>query len=405
MLTVCLCLGTLLPLVSGAEASAADEAPVRLPVMPARLDADAVCTSASAQRATTVPWEQRSLQLTRTWPFSDGSGVTVAVVDTGVSTTASALSGRVTAVGSAGQDCVGHGSFVAGLVAAATVDGVRFAGVAQRARILAVRGTDERGAATARSVASGIAAATAAGADVITVSPALVQGSDGLTKAVEAALAKDVLVIAAAVPDRPAKSSGAQSSAQDEEPAPRDYWPASQPGVLSVLDVDAQGQRPDDALLPGSADLAAPGDGVVGIGARGNGHYIGSGASFAAAYVAGAAALVRSSHPGLTGAETAARLTASAYPDVVPRLDPFAAVTEVAPGNAPGAAAPAPGAAVRLPDDDAALPVRRATLFAAAGAALILLVAWAALTLPRARTRRWRPAGAPAADESGGAGT
>ncbi|MCX5401156.1 S8 family serine peptidase [Streptomyces sp. NBC_00102] len=400
MLTVCLCLGTLLSLVCGPEASAADDTPVRLPVMPARLDADAVCTGASAQRATTVPWEQRSLQLTRTWPFSDGSGVTVAVVDTGVSTTASALSGRVTAVGPADQDCVGHGTFVAGLVAAATVDGVRFAGVAQRARILAVRGTDERGAATAQSVASGIAAATAAGADVITVSPALVRGSDGLTKAVEAALAKDVLVIAAAVPDPEAKSS-----AQGEEPTPRDYWPAAQPGVLSVLDVDAQGLRPDEALLPVSADLAAPGAGVVGIGARGTGHYIGSGASLAAAYVAGAAALVRSSHPGLTGAETAARITASAYPDVVPRLDPFAAVTEVTPGNASGAAAPAPEAAVRLPDDDAAPPVRRATLFAAAGAALILLVAWAALTLPRARTRRWRPAGTPAAEEGGAAGS
>ncbi|MFJ4830558.1 S8 family serine peptidase [Streptomyces sp. NPDC088747] len=399
MLTVSLCLGTLLPLVGGFQASA-DDTPVRLPVMPARLDADAACTSTSSQRATTVPWEQRSLQLTRTWPFSDGSGVTVAVVDTGVSTTAPALSGRVGAVGAAGQDCVGHGSFVAGLVAAATVDGVRFAGVAQRARILGVRGTDERGAATAQSVASGIKAATAAGADVITVSPALVQGSEGLTKAVEAALAKDVLVVAAAVPDPPTKSS-----AQDEEPTAREYWPAAQSGVLSVLDVDAQGQRPDDALLPRVADLAAPGDGVVGIGARGSGHFIGSGASFAAAYVAGAAALVRSAHPDLTAAETAARLTASAYPDDVPRLDPFAAVTEVAPESAARAEAPAPGAAVRLPEDEAALPVRRAVLFAAAGAALILLVTWAALTLPRARTRNWRPAGAPAADDSGGAGS
>ncbi|MFD5625965.1 S8 family serine peptidase [Streptomyces sp. NPDC127072] len=399
MLTVSLCLGTLLPLAGGFQASA-DDTPVRLPVMPARLDADAACTSPSSQRATTVPWEQRSLQLTRTWPFSDGSGVTVAVVDTGVSTTAPALSGRVGAVGAAGQDCVGHGSFVAGLVAAATVDGVRFAGVAQRARILGVRGTDERGAATAQSVASGITAATAAGADVITVSPALVQGSEGLTSAVEAALAKDVLVVAAAVPDPPTKSS-----AQDEEPTAREYWPAAQSGVLSVLDVDAQGQRPDDALLPRVADLAAPGDGVVGIGARGSGHFIGSGASFAAAYVAGAAALVRSAHPDLTAAETAARLTASAYPDDVPRLDPFAAVTEVAPESAARAEAPASGAAVRLPEDEAALPVRRAVLFAAAGAALILLVTWAALTLPRARTRNWRPAGAPAADESSGAGS
>ncbi|MFI6339568.1 S8 family serine peptidase [Streptomyces sp. NPDC050535] len=398
LLTVPLCLGTLLPLVGGPEASAADGTPVRLPVMPARLDADTACTSASTQRATTVPWEQRNLQLTRTWPFSDGSGVTVAVVDTGVSTAAPALSGRVGAVGAAAKDCVGHGSFVAGLVAAATVDGVRFAGVAQRARILAARGTDERGTATAQSVASGIRAATAAGADVITVSPALVQGSDGLTEAVEAALAKDVLVVAAAVPDPPAKPS-----AQDEEPTARAYWPAAQSGVLSVLDVDAQGQRPDDALLPRGADLAAPGDGVVGIGARGSGHFIGSGASFAAAYVAGAAALVRSAHPDLTAAETAARLTASAYPDVVPRLDPFAAVTEVTPERTARAAAPAAGAAVRLPGDDAALPVRRAVLFAAAGAALILLVTWAALALPRARTRHWRPAGTPTADEGGGA--
>ncbi|MFG2283470.1 S8 family serine peptidase [Streptomyces asoensis] len=398
MLTVSLCLGTLLPLVSGQETAAADDGPVRLPVMPARLDADAACTGASAQRATTAPWEQGNLQLTATWPFSDGAGVTVAVVDTGVSTKAPALSGRVTAVGAAGQDCVGHGTFVAGLVAAATADGVRFAGVARRAGILAVRGTDERGAATAQSVASGIAEATAAGADVITVSSALAQGSPALTKSVEAALAKDVLVVAAAVPD-PATGS----SARDEEPVPRAYWPAAQSGVLSVLDVDARGQRPDDALLPRAADLAAPGDGVVGIGPRGSGHFIGSGASFAAAYAAGAAALVRSSHPDLTAAQTAARLTASAYPDDVPRLDPFAAVTGVVPQTPVRAAAPAPQAPLHLPGDDAAGPVRRAGLFAAAGAALVLLVIWAALALPRARTRNWRPAGAPAADEPGGA--
>ncbi|WP_436851234.1 S8 family serine peptidase [Streptomyces asoensis] len=398
MLTVSLCLGALLPLVSGPETAAADDAPVRLPVMPARLDADAACTGASAQRATTVPWEQGNLQLTGTWPFSDGSGVTVAVVDTGVSTKAPALSGRVTAVGAAGQDCVGHGTFVAGLVAAATVDGVRFAGVARRARILAVRGTDERGAATAQSVASGIAEATAAGADVITVSSALPQGSTGLTKSVEAALAKDVLVVAAAVPD-PATGS----SARGEDPAPRAYWPAAQSGVLSVLDVDAQGRRPDDALLPRAADLAAPGDGVVGIGPRGGGHFIGSGASFAAAYTAGAAALVRSAHPDLTAAQTAARLTASAYPDDVPRLDPFAAVTGVVPQTPARAGAPAREAPLRLPADDAAGPVRRASMFAAAGAALVLLVVWAALALPRARARDWRPACAPGADEPGGA--
>ncbi|NEC90530.1 S8 family serine peptidase [Streptomyces sp. SID12501] len=378
----------LLPLVllAGPAASAADGSPVRLPVMPSRLDADDACTGASTERATSVPWEQQSLQLPRAWQFSAGAGVTVAVVDTGVSTTAPALKGRVTVVGEAGQDCVGHGSFVAGLVAATTVDGVRFAGVAQQARIVAVRGTDARGTATAASVAAGIGAAVDAGAKVIEVSPALVQGSAALTEAVEDAVAHDALVVAAAVPDPPAKSS---ASSRDT-PDPRAYWPAAQEGVLSVLDVDSSGGRPDNALLPRDADLTAPGDGVVGPGPRGGGHYIGSGASFAAGFVAGAAALVRSAHPGLTGAQTAARLVSTAYPDAVPRLDPYAAVTSVGAAERGVAAAVGQEAPVRLPDDPGAAPTRRAVLFAAGGGAVLLLVVWAVVVLPRGRARGWR---------------
>ena len=51
--------------------------------------------------------------------LADGGGVTVGVVDSGVGTAIPALGGRVTAVGDAGTDCVGHGSFAAGLIAAA----------------------------------------------------------------------------------------------------------------------------------------------------------------------------------------------------------------------------------------------------------------------------------------------
>ncbi|WP_329279059.1 S8 family serine peptidase [Streptomyces sp. NBC_01451] len=377
----------LLPLVllGSPAASAADGSPVRLPVMPSRLAADDACTGASAERATSVPWEQQSLQLPRAWEFSAGAGVTVAVVDTGVSTSAPSLKGRVTAVGDAGQDCVGHGSFVAGLIASAATDGVRFAGVAQRARIVAVRGTDARGTATAASVAAGISAAVQAGAKVIQVSPALVQGSAALTAAVEEAVAHDALVVAAAVPDPPAKRGA------DEAPVPRAYWPAAQEGVLSVLDVDSTGARPDNALVPLDADLVAPGDGVVGPGPRGSGHYIGSGASFAAGFVAGAAALVRAAHPGLTGAEVAARMVATAYPDAVPRVDPYAAVTSVgAVGRGVGAAGPSREAAVRLPEDAGAGPTRRAVLFAAGGGAGLLVVVWVAVVVPRGRARGWR---------------
>ncbi|MEK8145866.1 S8 family serine peptidase [Streptomyces sp. M10(2022)] len=66
-------------------------------------------------------------------------------------------------------------------------------------------------------------------------------------------------------------------------------------------------------MVPG-ADLAAPGDAVVGIGPKGSGHYIGSGSSLAAANVAGAAALVRARYPKMTADEVSRQLTSAAYP-------------------------------------------------------------------------------------------
>ncbi|MFG2947071.1 S8 family serine peptidase [Streptomyces adustus] len=362
---------------------------VSLPVLPSVLAPGAACSGASGSVASAMPWEQQALGLARIRRTAGGSpggaGVTVAVVDTGVSAQAPALSGRVTAVGAAGGDCVGHGTFVAGLIAAAPVPGVRFAGVADRAGILAVRGTDARGTATPGSVAAGIRAAAQAGARIVVVSPALAQGSAALSSAVSYATRQDCLVIAAAAPD-------ATGSRTASPPPPRDYWPAADPAVLSVLDVDAKGSRPAGAPVPLHADLTAPGDGVVGVGPSGKGHYIGSGASLAAAYVAGTAALVRAAHPGLSAEQTAARLTGTAYPADVPRLDPYAAVTSVRAAGRPAPPDPGAGRPVRLATDPAAAVAgRRALALAAGGVAVALGVAWTA-AVSRLR-RRARSAG------------
>jgi subtilisin family serine protease len=370
----------------GAGSAAAAGSTVQLPVLASKLEADAACATGSDRRATDVPWEQVSLQLSRTWPFASGTGVTVGVVDTGVSSSAPALKGRVTAVGDAGTDCVGHGTFVAGLVGAAVADGVRFAGVAQQARILAVRGSDARGAVTAAKVAEGIRAAVDGGAEVVTVSAALAGDSAALRSAVALAAKKDVLVVAAAVPDTPATAT----SATDVPPA-RDYYPAADDDVLSVLDVDVSGKRPTGAYTTSSAAIAAPGDGVVGIGPKKAGHYIGSGASLAAGFVAGAAALVRSVHPELTAAQTATLLRTSAYPADVPRLDPYAAVTSVLTGAAAAPARGDAGTPVHLPADKAAGPLRRALWPAAAGLAVVSAGVWRGRVLPRGRRLGWRP--------------
>ncbi|MFJ3667464.1 S8 family serine peptidase [Streptomyces sp. NPDC090106] len=389
--------------VPGAGVAVADASPgaVRLPVVPGRLADGAACTAGSSEVVTAAPWEQRSLQLTRVRSAGTGAGVTVAVVDTGVSAAAPALAGRVTVSGGAGADCVGHGTFVAGLVAAAPVAGVSFAGVAPGARILAVRGTDGRGAATAATVARGIRAAVDGGAGVVVVSPALTEDSAALRGAVGYAARHDTLIVAAAVPDGFGGSTGTA-------PPARDYWPAAFDGVLSVLDVDVDGVRPAGAFAPLRADLAAPGQGVLGIGPRGRGHLIGSGASLAAGYAAGAAALIRAARPELTAAQTADRLIATAYPADVPRLDPYAALTTVraaSPAPVPAAEAPAP---VRPAHDGGAVrATHRALLLAGAGAGVLLLVVWAAVVVPRGRARGWRPGGpvAAAADPGGpGAG-
>ncbi|MFF2210620.1 S8 family serine peptidase [Streptomyces antibioticus] len=307
---------------------------MRLPVMPGVLDAGAPCTKASPTVMRVTPWTHQVLNLGGAWTFSRGAGVTVAVVDTGVASDMPALDGRVTADGTAGEDCVGHGSFVAGLIAgAASAEGASpeadFGGMAPQARILALRGTDRFGVPTAGRIAAGVRAGADAGAQVIAVPLALPSGSAELTAAVRHASAKGCLVVAAAVPDTGAKPSAAGVSASAAAVRPRKYWPASDEDVLAVLDFGPDGLRPEGAPQPEHADLAAPGDKVVGAGPRGKGHFTGSGASYATAYVAGAAALVRSRTPALTAGETALRLTSTAYPADVPRLDVYAALTAV----------------------------------------------------------------------------
>ncbi|MEU1040542.1 S8 family serine peptidase [Streptomyces sp. NPDC005551] len=361
-----------------------------LPGMPSALaaDSDAVnCTPASREKARKQDWSRQRLDLDRLHGYSTGAGVTVALIDTGVVPGAAGLDGRVTAEGAAGVDCVGHGTFLAGLIAGAGEGSAPLTGVAPGAKILALRGTDTRGRASTGLVTAAVRDATEAGADVIAVAVALPRRDAELTRAVAEARDAGALVVAAATPDPP-------RSGTDEIPA-RTYWPAGEPGVLSVADMLPGGGRPDNALATGGIDLAAPGAGVVSGGPRGDGHYLGAGSSVAAAYVAGAAAAVRAVRPDDPPAAVARRLTATAYPADIPQLDPYAAVTTVLgdPGRSSGAESAAVPVTVR-DTSSAERATGRATLFVLLGTGGVLAVLWGAFVLPRARARGWRPAGA-----------
>jgi subtilisin family serine protease len=135
------------------------------------------CAAASTTVARAVPWAQQRLAPQRVWMLTRGQAVTVAVVDTGVSRSAPALAGRVLAGkdvltgGPGDDDCAGHGTFVAGLVAAGQLAGTGFAGVAPDARILPVRVTDQAGDVHPDVLAAGVTAAVDGGGTVIAVAP------------------------------------------------------------------------------------------------------------------------------------------------------------------------------------------------------------------------------------------
>ncbi|WP_086867698.1 S8 family serine peptidase [Streptomyces viridochromogenes] len=354
-----------------------------LPAMPSALDADAACTAPSRERARRQDWSRQRLDLDRTHGHGIGAGVTVALIDTGVAPDADRLDGRVTAEGAAAEDCVGHGTFLAGLIAGRDA---RLTGVAPGARILALRGTDTRGRADAALVAAAVRAATEARADVIAVTVALPRRDKDLSRAVADARRAGAVVVAAATPDPPTRGD------VDAIP-PRGYWPAGEPGVLSVADMLPGGLRPERALPTTGIDLAAPGAGVVSGGPRGDGHYLGAGASVAAAFAAGAAAVVRAAHPDDSPEAVTHRLTATAYPAGIPQLDAYAAVTTVLGGaDAPAAGDHAAERVAVRDTSDADSATDRATLLVLLGSGVVLAVLWAAFALPRARARGWRPA-------------
>ncbi|MHC5256251.1 S8 family serine peptidase [Streptomyces sp. UC4497] len=360
-----------------------------LPAMPSALDTrngGASCMPASKERAKKQDWSRQRLDLDKVRREGTGAGVTVALIDTGVTTDATGLAGRVTASGTAGEDCVGHGSFLAGLIAGDGGASSRLAGVAPGAEILALRGTDRNGRADASLVTSSVRAATRARAGVIAIGVALPRRDKDLTRAIAEARAKGAVVIAAATPDPP------RTPAEDEPP-PRLYWPAAEPGVLSVADMLPNGSRPKDALPTEGVDLVAPGAGVVSGGAKGTGHYLGGGPSVATAFTAGAAAVVRAARPDDSATEVTHRLTATAYPADTPQLDPYAAVTTVF-GRSGSSGSKSAAQPVSVRDtSDTERATGRATVLLLGGSAVVLLVVWLAFALPRARARGWRPAG------------
>ncbi|WP_432488375.1 S8 family serine peptidase [Kineococcus sp. SYSU DK018] len=237
------------------------------------------------------------------WPTTTGRGVTVAVLDSGVDPATPDLAGRVLpgANFAEGTDIGTHGTQVATVVAGAHGNGEGAAGVAPDVEVLPVRVCAPDGC-PGSAVAQGIVWAADHGADVVNLSLGGPRYSAVTADAVDYALGKGVVVVAAA------GNTGDQGN-------PVEY-PASYPGVVSVSASARDGGAAAWAQHNPAVDVSAPGEGIPAGGPanQGYGYHAVTGTSFSAPQVAAAAALVRSVDPAATPARVEELLRTTAAP-------------------------------------------------------------------------------------------
>jgi serine protease len=242
-------------------------------------------------------WHMARIGAPRAWDFATGRGVTVAVVDTGIAcedhgpyTKGSDLLGtpcvagwNVQAKSEHANDDHGHGTHVAGTIAQSTNNGVGAAGVAFHARLMPVKVLSESGWGTTADVADGIRWAADHGAHVINLSLGGPRNSGVLQKAIDHAIARGAVVVAAA-----GNTGG------------RVQYPGASDGVIGVSATDANDQIAPFSSRGEGVDVAAPGVNVTQQTVCNHGKNkceqfpAWSGTSMASPHVAGAAALVES---------------------------------------------------------------------------------------------------------------
>ena len=259
-------------------------------------------------------WALTALKAETVHQSTKGSGVTVAVVDTGVKSAHTDLSNRVlsgvdyVSPGTSANDESGHGTHVAGIIAAVQNNSKGIAGMAPSSKILPVRVLDRNGSGTTADVAKGILYATSHGAKVINLSLATTANSTAMQSAVADAISKNVLVVAAA--------GNTGCSFLGNSP----IYPASYPGVVGVASVTQSLSRASYSSCGSWVDVAAPGDRImstmiknsVGLGCSASANYCTlSGTSFSSPYVAATGALAIAKR-GWSQATVASRLQSTA---------------------------------------------------------------------------------------------
>ncbi len=194
-------------------------------------------------------WNLRSINVEKAWSDTKGSGITVAVIDTGVSQVPDLKNTKFVK----GYDFVnnreladddnGHGTHVAGTIAQTTNNGYGVAGIAYEASIMPLKVLSASGGGNIADIAEAIKFAADHGADVINMSLGGGGESNAMKEAIAYAHSKGVVIIAAAGNEQRNSAS----------------YPARYTNVIGVAAIDSTGQKAPYSNFGAGVDISAPG--------------------------------------------------------------------------------------------------------------------------------------------------
>lgn len=238
-------------------------------------------------------WNLPDIATEKGWNVTKGKDdMIVAIVDTGVQADHPDLKGRLVQgtniidPSKPPDDDVGHGTHVAGIIAAQVNNNEGIAGMTWYTKIMPVKALDSSGAGTTYSVAEGIIWATDHGADVINMSLGNYAQAEFLHDAVKYAYDHGVVLVAA--------------SGNDNTDQPG--FPAAYPEVFAVAATNADESKAEYSNYGDYIDVAAPGTSIAST-YPGSRYAALSGTSMASPHVAALASLIRSANPALSNEE------------------------------------------------------------------------------------------------------